>query len=58
MRLQHIVSVKSFILPQHLAMLLTSTFAINCLLRSFLNKAMGIINFAKSFLNFIDDTVI
>ena len=39
-------------------MLLTSTLAINCLLRNFLNKAIGIINFAKPFLNFIDDTMI
>ena len=27
-------------------------------LRKFLNKAMGIINFAKPLLNFIDDTMI
>ena len=38
---------------EHLAMLLTSTHSINCKLRNFLNKAMGIINFAKLFLNFI-----
>ena len=35
-------------------MLLTSTLTINCKLRNFLNKAIGIINFAKPFLNFID----
>ena len=30
----------------------------NCSLRNFLNKAIGIINFAKRFLNFIDDNMI
>ena len=39
-------------------MLLTSTLAINCKLRNFLNKAIGIINFAKPFQNFVDDTMI
>ena len=39
-------------------MLLTSTLAINCLLRNFLNKAIGFINFAKPFLNFIDSNLI
>ena len=37
-------------------MLLTSTLAISCKLRNFLNKAFGIINSAKPFLNLIDDT--
>ena len=32
-------------------MLLTSTLAINCYHRNFLNKAIGIINFAKHFQN-------
>ena len=41
------ISRKSLVLLAHLAMLLTSTFAINC----------SLINFAK-FLNFIDDTMI
>ena len=41
-----------------LAMLLTSTLAINWYLRNSLNKAISIINFAKHFLNFIDDTMI
>ena len=36
----------------------TSTLATNCLLRNFLNKAIGVINFAKHFQNFIDDTMI
>ena len=45
-------------LQEHLAMLLTSTLAINCQLRNFLNKAIGIINFVKHFQNFIDDTMI
>ena len=52
------ISLNSFVLLEHLAMLLTSTLAINCLLRKFLNRAVGIINFTKRFLNFIDDTVI
>ena len=45
-------------LLKHLAMLMTSTLAINCLLRNFLNKAIGIINFTKLFLNSIDNTLI
>ena len=52
------ISLNSFVLLEHLAMLLTSTLAINCELRIFLNKAIGNINFAKPFLNFIDDTMI
>ena len=40
------ISLNSFVLLEHLAMLLTSTLAINCQLRNFLNKAIGIINFA------------
>ena len=38
--------------------LLTWTLAINCLLRNFLNKAIRIINFAKPFLDLIEDTMI
>ena len=52
------MSLNSFVLVEYLAMLLTSTLAINCQLRNFLNKAIGIKNFAKPFLNFIDDTMI
>ena len=52
------ISLNSFVLLEHLAMLLTSTLAINCLLRNFLNKAIGIINFAKIFQNFIDHSMI
>ena len=52
------IPLKAFVLLEHLAMLLTSTLTINCYLRNFLNKAIGIINFAKPFLNFIDDTMI
>ena len=52
------VSLGYFVLLERLAMLLTSTLAINCLLRNFLNKAIGIINFAKPFLKFIDDAVV
>ena len=43
---------------EHLAMLLTSKLTINCKLRHFLNKAIGIINFAKHLQNFIDDIMI
>ena len=58
--LHHIesISLNLFVLLEHLAMLLTSTQAINCLLRNFLNKAIGIIILAKHFQNFIDDTTI
>ena len=52
------MSLNSFVLLEHLAILLTSTLAMNCKLRNFLNKAISIINFAKSFLDFIDDTMI
>ena len=52
------ISLNSFVLLEHLAMLLSSTLAINCLLRNFLNKAIGIINFAKHFQNFIGNTMI
>ena len=52
------IFLNSFVLLEHLALLLTSTLAINCKLRNFLNKAIGIINFAKHFQNFIDDTMI
>ena len=52
------ISLNSFVLLEHLVLLLTSTLAINCSLRHFLNKAIGIINFTKPFLNFIDDTMI
>ena len=52
------ISLNSFVLLEHLAMLLNSTFAINCKLKTFLNMAICIINFAKPFQNFIDDTMI
>ena len=52
------ISLNSFVLLEHLAMLLTSTLAINCSLRNFLKKVIGIINFAKPFQNFIDNTMI
>ena len=54
----HSMESISLLLLEHLAMMLTSTLAINCELRNFLNKAIGIINFANPFLNFIDDTMI
>ena len=40
------------------SLLLTSTLAINCYIRNFLNKAISIINVAKHFHNFIHDTMI
>ena len=39
-------------------MLLTSALTKNCKLRKFLNKAIFIINLAKPFLNFINDSII
>ena len=51
------ISSNSSVLLEHLARLLTSTLAIYCLLRNFLNKAICIINLANPFLNFIDDTI-
>ena len=44
------VSFNSLVLP--LAMLLTSTLAINCKLSYFLNKVIRIINFTKAFSKF------
>ena len=52
------ISLNSFVLLEYLAILLTSTLEINCYLRNFLNKAIGFINLAKPFLNFIDDIMI
>ena len=51
------MSLNLFVLLEHLAMLLALTLAINCKLKNFLNKAIGIINLAKPFINFIDDIV-
>ena len=52
------MSLNSFVLLGRPAVLLASTLAINCWLRNFLNRAIGIINFAKHFQNFIDDAVV
>ena len=52
------ISLNSFVLLERLAILLTSTLAINCQLGNFSNKAIGIINLTKHFLNFIGDTMI
>ena len=52
------ISLNSFVFLEHLAMLLTSTLSVNCYRRNSLNKTIRIINFAKPFLNFIDDTMI
>ena len=56
--MEYTFTLNAFVLLEHLAMLLTVTLAINCSLRNFLNKAICIINFAKHFQNFIDDTMI
>ena len=45
-------------LLEHLAIVQTSTLAINFKLRNFLNYAIGILNFEKKFLKFISDTLI
>ena len=52
------ISLNSFVLLEHLVMLLNLTLAINYQFRNFFNKAMGILNFAKPFHYFIDDTMI
>ena len=52
------ISLNSFVLLEHLAMLLTSTHATNCKLRNLLNKAISVVDFVRLFLNFIDDTMI
>ena len=49
------ISLNTFVLLEHLAMLLTSTLEINSSLGNFLNKAIGVINL---FLKFIDDTML
>ena len=46
------ISLNSFVLLEHLAMLLTSTLAINCQLRNFLNKAFWYHKFRKTFSKF------
>ena len=45
-------------LVDYLVMLLTSTLTINCSPRNFLNKAIGIINFAKKNSKYTADTMI
>ena len=52
------VFLGSFVLLEHLALLLTSAFTINCWLGDFLSKAIGIVNFEKHFQDFIDDAVV
>ena len=39
-------------------MLLASTFAVDCWLRGFLCRAVGVVDFAKHFQNFVDDAVV
>ena len=50
------ISLNSFVLLEHLAVLLTSTLAKKLLTQKLLKNIIGIINFAKPFLNFIDDS--
>ena len=52
------VFLNSSDLLEHLAMLLTSTLAMDCLHRNFLNKAICIITLENILLNFIADTVV
>ena len=52
------VALKSFAFLEHLAVLMASALAANCLLRDFLGRAVGVINFAKPFLDFIDNTMV
>ena len=52
------IFLNSFVLLEHLAMLLTSPLAITCLLRNFWNKTISVINLQNLFLNCIDDTMI
>ena len=52
------VSLRSFVLLGRLALLLASVLAVDCWLRDFLDRAIGVVDFLKHFLNFIDDTMI
>ena len=52
------ISLNSFVLLGRLAVLLASALAVGCWLGDFLNKAIGVINFAKHFQNFMDDAVV
>ena len=52
------VSLGSFVLLGRLAVLLASALAVGCWLRDFLDRAVGVVDFVKPFLNFIDDTMI
>ena len=52
------ISLNSFVLLEHLAILLTSTLAKIVNSETSKKKAVGIINFPKHFQNFKDDTMI
>ena len=52
------VSLDSFVLLGRLAVLLASALAMGCWLRGFLNRAVGVMDCAGHFLNFIDDAMI
>ena len=53
-----VIYLNSFDLIEHLAKLQTLILAINFQIRNFLNKTVGIINFAKPYLHFIVVTMI
>ena len=52
------VSLGLFVLLEHLAMLLASALAVDCKLRGFLGRAVGVVGFARPFLSFVDDAVV
>ena len=52
------VSLVSFVLLGHLAVLLTSTLAMDCCLRGFLSGAVGVVGFAGPFLGLIGGAVV
>ena len=52
------VSLSSFVLLGHLAVLLASTLAVYRWLGGLLSKAVGVIDFARPFLGFLDGAVV
>ena len=52
------VSLGSFVLLGHLAVLLASTLAVGCWLGGFLGRAIGVVSFAGPFLGFVGDAVV
>ena len=52
------VSLGSFVLLGHLAVLMASTLAVGCWLGGFLGRAIGVVGFAGPFLGFVGDAVV